>query len=314
MEHLSDSQLRKYDKILNEISEQHQRNAELLKKIQELDGQLMAIGLISREHIITSKIFKAIVRVFDSTFHIYEAFQEKISLEYLEKLSRLRRCKFYVIVVYIDNDFQERFNHKNWILNVTVRNSKKVSCKSINLKTHVTYPICVVVPFVDDFEDASVDVNFSWKSEAMRWPSFKAASVPIDVSYHFQRTTTPKNHLARDLGKLNALYNEESKEVKPLKFTSRMRIEGTFKDFLRALTTRCLHRFVIPCPLIQHESSVRFSLDGFNEIFVKVDGTMMQMEATLDDMRLLKTFVLTNVPLKRLSPSVGEITVCSYPR
>lgn len=185
MEHISQSCLEKYETILQQIDDEYKKCQHIKKEVEKVDNKIVVAGIALKQTNIQQKLFRIKAKVFGSVLELYDVLEHDIPNSHFEELLSYKNRKFYVIEIFASHVFQTKMLHQNWVLNVSIKNSKHAVTRSMCLKKNFSQPLCTIVPFDNSLETCVIETYLTLPSNSC-WAILKLQTIVVDISYHFE--------------------------------------------------------------------------------------------------------------------------------
>ncbi|XP_022902065.2 uncharacterized protein [Onthophagus taurus] len=295
MEELIQYDLNGCENILNQIENENKKYESLSIENERLNSRISAISLSTKKELVKDNVFKCRVKVFNSIFTVHNLLSEKISLYELEMAIRHKAKKFYFVEIYIANSFQKRIIHQNWLISACVKSSKKQIGKSINVKRKITSPVCMLIPFDDSNEEATLKVWIAWP-EGTVWPYLQIAQIPIDISYHFDVNNLSLNTTNTKIFSIYKLYDISASFIAETICQSQLYCAGEADLFLETILRNCYHNLDLRDQGSFNRSNdvitVKISVGSTQNVEIKLDlvNHILSMQGNCRDLYLLRRY------------------------
>lgn len=300
MEYVTESNLQKYETIIDAINKSNEELILLKKKHEEVNRHLFALRLCQVRDILKTRLIKAIIKVFNSIFELYNLYKDDIRDEELKKLAASKDGVYCLIQIHIFNEFYYKLKCPGWFLHIKLENGIKNVIKTIPIMKTAN-PIFIVIPFIPSYVYDKVSINLVWKvsdlTKRIYWPKLNICSVPINISYHFKSPLISRTSLNENcmISQLNMLYGKKSKNFNEVHY--KFSCKYTCETFLNIILKNCYHQVDIRnnFAIIRNgdELTVKLMIDSVKEIRIKLDekARVLSIFTTPFLMYLLKQYI-----------------------
>ncbi|CAG9858090.1 unnamed protein product [Phyllotreta striolata] len=201
MEVVSNSSLNKYETIINEINDEHEKSDHLNDQLKRENNNLILYNLIRSTAI--SKLCYLNVQIFNNLVDLYDLYGSELDKNALQEVYN-KYCKYYVVEVYVTKHLVQKLTASDRLI-LSIQGDDLYTSKSLQL-THDAQTILEVFPVDASITNCIVDAFLVNMETSV---VFKLDFVHIDVSYHFDKYNRKSENKVHHILQLSGLYNEQ---------------------------------------------------------------------------------------------------------
>lgn len=297
MEYITESNMKKYESIIDAINKSNAELYVLKRKRSATRQKLFASELFKlKDEVLKGKLIRVIAKVFDTIFELYNLYGDVISEEELKELSRHVNCSFCLVQINILRELIDKLIDPNWFLQITLGNSLSKIVRVIPVISNVT-KIFTVLPFVPScIYNDEINVTLTWINENdNHWPKLHITTIPLNISYYFRTPSIKKITRTNTETSSNLFYNEESTTIDPV-VQYKSLYKNSFDNLFKSVMQNCYHRIDPRNAGVfvrnRHEVDVKLEMNNFTRIDIKLNEKLhcLTINTTRHIMLLLKEY------------------------
>lgn len=302
MEYIKESDLQKYELVLDKLDKYSSEVESLQRKQERLDHKLFALKLRDVSSLLKNKLVKLTVKVFHTIFELYDLYGDTLPIDELKILAKYSNHSYCFVQVHIFPDIYDKLTNYGWMISASLENEFKKTVKLSNVNVN---PVSVFIPFVPSFAQDILNIDLLCMYDDF-WedinvdnylPEVFVARIPINMSYHFKDNVSKKMASNENkIHQLNLLYRKELETPTYTTIQHKFLCRSTFEYLFNIIIQHCFHLVDIRSSSVfvrdGNKVSVKLSLEGKENFRINFDEKLqiLTLDASTFILYLLKVY------------------------